>query len=750
MKYLLGAMSLSTSPNQLDTTEALKIIASNGILSQRIRGFESRPQQQQMLNDVIEAYNASKIAIIEAGTGTGKSIAYLIPALLWALQMKERTVISTNTINLQEQLLHKDIPTLCHALSIDIKATIVKGMSNYLCLRKLEDTRSELQLLSGGEVDEFNRIDAWNDATADGSRSDLPFHPTYAMWEKVCVESDTCNREKCPYYHKCHFFKARREAADAQILISNHSLLFSDLSYRAETDNYKGAAILPAYTHIILDEAHNIEDIATDHFAAHCSTLQFLRILGRMTAEKQGKVSGKLPMLRAKVASCFDHDPPKEVTSILSRLATDLPAMRHEVVDRLIAAFDAFIEFIESAKPQANEESQPGESKLRLLPQLQEKPTWSEEVLPRCKELLDAARRFVQSTAAIESDIQHLNNEHLNEQTVGLRLDITALAGRLQNACNTLESFIQEKIPSNCVRWMMRQQLKTMTNIGLFDAELDISRALVNHLFTKFPTIVLCSATLTTNKKFDFFRSRLGLTEALLPEKEITESIYDSPFNYQEQALLAVPADLPPPTHPSFAKEAVEKIWEAIQASRGNTFVLFTSYSLLRLCYNMLKKRLEDNRYPFFKQGDAGRHVLIKKFREIDRSVLFGTDSFWEGVDVAGEALRCVVIVKLPFKVPSEPIIQARAEAIAAAGDDPFQKYSVPTAIVKFKQGFGRLIRKKRDRGCIVCLDTRLINKGYGKMFLNSLPNCNKVVTSGAEFKKTLVDFYRKTYHLTK
>jgi ATP-dependent DNA helicase DinG len=298
------------------------------------------------------------------------------------------------------------------------------------------------------------------------------------------------------------------------------------------------------------------------------------------------------------------------------------------------------------------------------------------------------------------------------------------------------------------VRWIEAQMLKSFLNVHIADAELNIAKALADFLFSKFDSVILCSATLTTNKKFDFVKHRLGLKEQYFESLHLTENIYESPFNYKQQALLVIPNDIPNPLDPKFTEAAVEKIWETIQISQGNAFVLFTSYGMLKTCCSRLEKRLNEHRYPVFKQGDNNRQTLLKKFKETDRSVLFGTDSFWEGVDVAGDSLRCVIIVKLPFKVPTEPIIQARTEAIIARGGDPFMEYSLPNAIVKFKQGFGRLIRNKKDRGCIVCLDTRLITKKYGQQFLNSLPNCQQIIAPSEQIRSHMKEFYRKTYHL--
>ncbi len=343
-----------------------------------------------------------------------------------------------------------------------------------------------------------------------------------------------------------------------------------------------------------------------------------------------------------------------------------------------------------------------------------------------------------------------MNHERLQEQTKSIRLDIQAFAMRLEEAISFLAQFLSSWQDVSKVRWIETQVMRTLVNVHLVIADLDVSQALVDFLFSKFATIVLCSATLATNRRFAFIRQRLGLVEERLPQREVTEHAYDSPFDYQKQALLIVPTDMPPPNHAEFPALAYENVWQAIQASQGQAFVLFTSYQMLQQCYEVLAKRLEEGRYPVFKQGEEQRRKLLDKFKETGRAVLFGTDSFWEGVDVMGDALRCVIIVKLPFRVPSEPIIQARTELVMAQGGNPFLDYAVPHATMKFKQGFGRLIRHKWDRGCVVCLDTRLATKGYGRLFLNSLPPCEKVFANGACVWPKMREFYRRTYHFVK
>lgn len=739
----------------LQSQKILKLIQTDGLFCRTLKGFEPRIQQQNMMVNVIDAYNHDQIALIEAGTGTGKSLAYLIPALIWAARANERTVISTNTITLQEQLLNKDIPHLLDTLNLKLKVVLVKGMNNYLCLRKLEDAQSELHLFPSEDHEELDKIAAWRQTAIEGSRSEIPFVPSPATWDRVGAESEACSHHECPYYQQCYFFKARRHAQDAQLLIVNHHLLFSDLVRRADQNNYSETAILPAYKRVVLDEAHHIEDIATEYFANRLNRLDLMRVLARLAADKHAPAQGKLLLLKEKIQLFFRKTPPREISQLLNRLTIELPALRHALNDRVHQAFDVFGQFIDHIKQPLQhlfqeDTAAASEQKLRLLEEHQTHPKWKEEVLPQAQQLIDALKYYQQVLNSLEVDFKLIDHERLHEQTKGIRLDIQALAVRLETAMSLLHHFFSKWKDFSKVRWIESQPMKTLVNVHLVDADLDVSQALVDFLFSKFPTIVLCSATLTSNQQFTFIRRRLGLTQQILPQRIVTENFYDSPFDYRQQALLAVPTDIPPPTHADFNEIAYENVWKAIEASHGHAFVLFTSYTMLKKCYEVLAKRLEAHAYPTFKQGDDNRQGLLNKFKATKRAVLFGTDSFWEGVDVVGDALRCVIIIKLPFKVPSEPITQARTEAILERGGDPFFEYAVPHAIVKFKQGFGRLIRHKWDRGCIICLDTRLVMKGYGKLFLNSLPACEKAFMNGAQLWPKVAEFYRKTYHFVK
>lgn len=740
---------MSTPTQQFDVERILKLVRPDGHLSKMIRGFEYRPQQEKMMSNIIEAYQNNQITLIEAGTGTGKSLSYLIPALVWATLYKDRTVISTHTIALQEQLVNKDLPHLIKSLNLKLKFVLVKGMNNYICLRKLKDSQAEFSLIHTEESREIEQIHALSENLKEGSRSELPFLPSPTTWDQVGAESEACTHSECPYYQQCFFFKARRQAQDAQILVANHSLLMFDLANRAETGNYSEPAIFPSYKRVIIDEAHHLEGMATEHFALRLHRLELMRILGRLASEKQSKAHGKLPMLKDKLQNVYNKAPPTEVASIIQKISIDLHALRLALNDQIHHTFECLHHFMEGVKQQPELVAQE-EMKLRLLNSHYTHPLWLNGAVPEIQKLSSLLKEYRHDIWSIDETLKKIDYVPLQEQTKGIRIDIQGLLLRIDEIAVLLGQFLAPQPDPNKVRWIESQKMKTLTNIHLVDADLDVSKILNEFLFSKFSTVVLCSATLTTNQQFDFFKRRLGLTPELLKQRISTENIYESSFNYQKQVMFGIPTDIPLPNDDNFNQISQEHIWRAVEASQGNAFVLFTSYTMLNQCYDALAERCKEKGFALMKQGDANRHALLSQFKNTDKSILLGTSSFWEGVDVAGDALRCVIIVKLPFQVPSEPIVQARTEAIESAGGNPFLEYSVPEAIVRFKQGFGRLIRNKWDRGCVICLDTRLIQKQYGKLFLDSLPECQRVFAPGTVLYPAMREFYRKTYYLVK
>jgi ATP-dependent DNA helicase DinG len=723
----------------LDLNQLAAQVSAKGRVAQRLTGFESRPEQQRMLRAVATAFNDSKAALIEAGTGTGKSLAYLLPAIHWAVQNKQRVVVSTNTINLQEQLIHKDLPLLQQALDLKFKAVLVKGRQNYVCLSKVESLEKEGDyLIETDEQTELNAILEWSHRTSEGSRSDLAILPRFSVWEKVACESDNCTRIRCSHYNECFFYNARREATSADLLVVNHHLLFADLAVRGDTGRYNEAAILPAYGHVILDEAHNVEDVATDYFGTQIAKLGLLRLLGRfysLREREKVREKGLLPHLLARLQKLDRKIEPGLYSRIYAHVQGRLLTLREDLVHTVAQTFDDLAAWLGGG-------GEPGaEQKVRFTPQVQERQEWKASILPAVQNLIREMGEFHQQLLLLEKWLESLD-EPVAESLLSLTVELNALIDRLEAAAATLGEIFGEADGSR-VRWIEITTSRTGLRITLKQAPVNVANLLRERLFEKLQTVVLTSATLTTEKSFDYVKGRLGLDQ--MQPARMLESILPSSFDYKSQVILGIPQDIPSPDHPEFAAELGRLVLESIQISQGRALVLFTSYSVLRRIHQELAPVLELAGIRALMQGEGPRHRLTEVFKQDKTSVLFATDSFWEGVDVAGEALENVILTKLPFSVPKEPVIEARIEAIEQAGGNPFLEYSVPQAVIKFKQGFGRLIRSKSDRGSIMIFDRRVVDKTYGKIFLRSLPECRVAQGKREHVFNEVKEFFAKT-----
>lgn len=705
------------------------IFSGEGLLSRSLKNFEVRKGQQEMSQHIIEAYEGDEIALIEAGTGTGKSLAYLVPAVYWALKANEKTVITTHTIALQEQLILKDIPFLLKTMDVDVKASLVKGMSNYLCLRKLQEIQGQPLLFSMEESKEMQDVERWAEKTREGSRSDISFPLSPGAWEKVSAERETCTHVQCPHYKTCFFFKARKEAEDSQILIVNHHLLLADIQKKLR--NPMQESILPAYDRLVVDEAHNLEEIALESFAARFDRIVFIKQLSKLHSETHPERS-RLMLLRQEL-STLSVIPPR----LLQNLEIDLPAQKRACLERSEESFAALAHFFEGLPPERSF-GREKETKRRITDPINQHPLWRETILPSLTILAEEIGRLAHMLGTVSRDLEEFKEEPFYEKLALHLIEVQAITQRLEETSAFLEQFCQHESGEKRVRWFESQG----SNIALVDASLDVSQFLNEHLFSKRRTSVLCSATIATAKSFSYLKRRLGLTEH---ENKLREKIYESPFDYEERSLFVVPTDLPAPNSPDFLAESIKAMTEILSISRGSAFLLFTSYDMLQSCYRALLNTPLSSRYPFLKQGELPRHLLLEQFKKKEGSVLFATDSFWEGVDVPGEALRCVVIAKLPFSVPSDPLYEAYSQSLEKEGLDPFSDYSVPQAVIKFKQGFGRLMRKKDDRGCVVCLDHRIVKKNYGKQFLHSLPPSKTCFAPKSEAFAQMRDFYERT-----
>ena len=711
----------------LNPDELSDILAPGGSLSEFYEAFEDRPGQREMLEVVTHQFNQGGVAIIEAGTGTGKSLAYLLPAAYWSRNNKERTVISTNTINLQEQLTTKDLP-LVRALGGDVEWALVKGRGNYVSIRRaLLASDAQRSLFDDDRSDEMTALLSWLKTTTDGSLSDLPFTPEPETWEEVRSDPDICLRSRCPHFQECHYQRSRRQAASADLLIVNHHMLFTDLAVRRATLNWTASAVLPSYNRIVLDEAHNIEDAATSHLGVEVTRRELYRVLSRL--EKSGR--GVLSAVYDQITTGSEQE--RELQErIETRVRPALAQARLEV--------EGFIDTVEKLLPSDKSTVRIGSSGVG---ELAERDEVGEQLSASLNALTTLERELSELGARIELD------ENISDGLEGRLLDLRAITRRLAAARHGLGLvFTPGEKAGRYVRWLELRGRGRRSNLVMAAAPIDLGDLLVESLFSRVETTILTSATLATRKNFSFLRKRIGLHKEQLDrynlDCDVNDHIILSPFNFQDQTILAVPTDLPAAEEGSgeFYKAIAEVTEQVATLSDGGLFVLFTSYAALIQVGELLRLIGADSRWPLFIQGEDDRHRLLQRFVEHGRGILLGTASFWEGVDVPGDPLRGLIIQKLPFKVPTEPVTAARMEAIQGAGQDGFQEYMLPHAALRLKQGFGRLIRSKSDRGAVVLLDDRLVTKQYGHYLRNSLPGPTLVKGAWSDVQRRLKAFY--------
>lgn len=711
----------------LDADALDAVLAPGGALAERWVGYEDRPGQRDMLGAVVRRFNDGGVALLEAGTGTGKSLAYLLPAARWAQDNGGRTVVSTNTINLQEQLAGKDLP-LVRALVGDVRWALVKGRGNYISIRRaLLAAESQVSLFEDDRSSEIRALLEWMEGTEDGSLSDLTFSPADDTWEEVRSDPDICLRTRCPHFQACFYQKSRRRAASAQLLVVNHHLLFTDLAVRRATQNYTQSAVLPAYQRIVLDEAHNVEDAATSHLGVEITRRGLYRAMSRL--DRRGR--GILTAIHEATAGVDTGPELRE--RMENRVRPALSKARAEVEGLL-----------ERLEPLVGD----GEATVRLGPSGIGEPVEHGDVGERLQATVLALGTLERELAELRARLDLV--EELADRLEGRLLDLRSIERRVAASAHGLRLVLAPgEDAAAFVRWMETRGKGPRSNLVLAAAPIELGPVLRESLFTKVEAGVLTSATLTTDRTFDFLRGRLGIgvEELALDENavEVEEGIVPSPFDFRTQTLLGVPTDLPPPElrDGSFEAATAEVVAELAEITDGGLFVLFTAHGSLRRTAGELRARGVDARWPLFVQGEEDRHRLLARFVDAGSGVLLGTSSFWEGVDVPGEPLRGLVIQKLPFRVPTEPITAARMEALERRGADPFRHFMLPHAALRLKQGFGRLVRSRTDRGVVLILDDRFVTKRYGRYLQGSLPDAPLVKGAWVDVRRHVRAFYQ-------
>ncbi|HVB86651.1 MAG TPA: ATP-dependent DNA helicase [Candidatus Dormibacteraeota bacterium] len=615
------------------------IFGPGGQLEKRHPGYEFRASQLAMAKLAEEAFDKHQHVIVEAGTGTGKTLAYLIPAI----RSGRRVVVSTATKSLQEQLFQKDVPFLQKYFAPNLKAALMKGRANFLCRHKVHQMEGQPVLKGMDEMDWFSQIRDWEKLTATGDRSELTFLPDDAdLWNRIDARSDLCTGQKCPEFQHCFITAMHQRAQEADLIIVNHHLFFADLAIRQ--DDF--GSILPEYSAVVFDEAHEIEDVASDYFGRQLSSYRFEELS-------------------------------RDTEAMLRVLRIDSPALRRNtarVRERARAFFERFPE---------------REGRYPFGPA--ERRSFLEQNRENFDELCAAVKR-------IETELSTLSPKPD---------EVIVLARRAAEMRREL-AFLLESEDKSYVYWYERRG----RGVFLAATPIDVSEILREKLFEQFDTVILTSATLAVEGRFDYLKQRLGV----LPS---AETVLPAEFDYASQALLYIPGEMPDVRNPSFAACAAREIERLLEISQGRAFCLFTSYAQMKDVYERVSSRVK---FPLLLQGTAPRSTLLDRFRTTPNAVLFATSSFWQGVDVPGAQLSCVIIDKLPFAVPSDPIVAARVRALMEDGRNAFAEYQVPEAVLALKQGFGRLIRSKTDCGILSILDNRIRRMQYGKIFIESLP----------------------------
>lgn len=695
----------------------------NGKIGTAFPEFEYRKEQEEMAHTIQECLNEGEKGIIEAGTGTGKTLAYLIPSIIYGKKNGTKTIISTNTINLQEQLMKKDIPLVEKITGEDFKYVLVKGRSNYVCIRKLNHVDNiDIEEFTASQKKELESVIEWAGRSVEGDKQELNFEVSYPVWEKAASESDLCLKNKCPYKERCFFHKARKRTASADLLIINHHVYFADLAIRKETGFVTEYSILPNYNTAVFDEAHNIEGVARDYFSQEISRYSFNKIMNNIYSIKgeRSQNSGAAPKV-LKYLSTINYSQIK-IKNLNDIFNMDIVLEHRNLYEKVNEFFTKFSILFST-------EDDKGEIKVRFKPdEVKKDKRWNDELFPRIKAIKESYLNYFKTLSKFEN----LIDVEEEEDESGIISDFLRYVDRIKLFFD--EFYFIFKVESSDHVYWSEINLKR-GNVKISATPLEINKELKESLYENLDRIIFTSATLSIGDSFKYFKKSIGLEEDSI-EKKI-----NSPFDYENSMEIVIPSDIEDPSSKTFGESVNGFILDLIRKTKGNTFILFTSYSNLNYFYYSLREDLVKEGFNIMIQGEMPRHRMLDLYKKSKRPVLFGTDSFWEGVDVKGEKLSSVIIVKLPFRVPSDPVVEAIIERIESEGRSSFMEYQVPEAVIKFKQGIGRLIRSRDDKGIITILDIRVLKKIYGKIFLKSLPNGKKIIGNRDEILKKITLF---------
>jgi len=706
-------------------------------MSLAVSDHELRPGQIEMAREVATRLNQGGILAAEAGTGTGKSLAYLVPAVLWATANEERVVISTYTKALQDQLAGSDIP-LAQAAGLQFEWAMVKGRGNYLCRRKLQDALQEATRDNPEDPGEqgatLKRISAWTEVSPDGSRADLAFPVFAELWEAVASDRNQCLAARCPHFERCFYFEARRRAAGAHIVVVNHSLLLADLAIKRDAG---GRGVLPSYGRVIMDEAHHAEQAATSAGTSRVTALSIRRALAPLISGRRRR-RGALGRIEARWGGAANPD-----EGLRNDIAAGCRAVEH-LARELTASAPGWLEEVAFA---TGLEDQPISLERAPEPRPPTDPAWDLPEEPEGPEELDGpwkeplgllVERTAETARAIGALEKHFLDIEVQPDEQQPQLDLRQARMRLASQAASARAAIDHS-PDFC-RWI--EPDGRAIRAAVCRAPIDVGPFLSSALYASTRTLVLTSATLAVRNSFGFTLTRLGLEPPGPDVPPVEQRSWTSPFDFASQVLLGLPRDLPPPGHPDHDAAAAEHIVKALRHAGGGAFVLCTSFRQIQSLADRVERELGSG-MAILRQGAGNRFRLLERFREDQDSVLFGTDSFWEGVSVKGDALRMVIIPRLPFGVPTEPITVARHARLRAGGLDPFRADTLPRAVLRLRQGFGRLVRGHQDRGVVLILDRRLHDRWYGRQFLAALPPATRAVGPSRMVLQRVQRFYQ-------